>query len=759
MKVNRRVVIASVLILLLVAAWSTTLANAQGLRLGDSSSQYVVQLIAADEGRGGRLTAKWTGSGVIISPDGLILTNCQVAIPRSIWDDSRFDYDLLIVSISLADGDPPQPTYVAEVVQYDAGLDLAVLRITQTLDGSPVASGSLHLPSVAAVGDSDTVQTGDALQVLGYPDTAGSPLFTVDAQVTGFASGRGVAGRAWMRTDASLAGGISGGPAVNAQGELVAVAAVGAAGSADDVLHCRFSEDTNGDGNTDQSDLCVATGGATGALRPVNLAAAMIQAASAGIEPEPTTSAFPTTAPPPTATPAPGPTRTVTPTGPRIARTIFAPSVNDYDQPWTVVGSFPSGAEDIYLLFDYVDFQDDALWHPVLVYEGEVYNDVWEAETWWGGRQGTSWVSIHNEPLVDGLYEFVFYLDDQEVGSASVHVGGQASTEPTISNVAFSAGGYEGYILPTGAAEVEVTFDYDNFGQGDTWSYVWYRDGEEIDNGDGPALNGSSGTAVTTLPVRGGLDEGTFRLDLYVGNRLAATADFIAGSGVGGGELFGPITFAPDIDRNEQPMNPGTTLDYGTKNIYAFFDYQGMREGWTWTRQWYLDGQAVTTADDTWKYGESGEDYWVAIGSDDSLPQGEYRLELYVEDELVQQGTVSISGSGAPIPTPTPVSNGVEFYGILYDAATNRGIPGAFFLVLRPGITADEFTWAEDEVYTWAQADSFGYYELPLLLIRGETYSVIIGAEGYHSVAEDGIYVGDDADSSYEIDIALTKVR
>ncbi len=753
MRARRSPLIAFVLIAVLISL-NLTLAAAQGVRMGDSDAQPVaVQLIAADEGRGGRLTAKWAGSGAIISPDGLILTNCQVAVPRAIWDENQFDYDLLIVAIPMAEGQPPQPTYIAEVVQFDAALDLAVLRITETLDGSPVAPGSLRLPSVP-MGDSEAVQTGESLQVLGYPDTAGSPLAALAARVTGFSSGRGLSGRAWIRTDAAMSGGVSGGPAVNAAGELVAIAAVGAAGSADDVLHCRFVNDTNGDGAVDQRDLCAATGGATGALRPVNLAAAMIQAASVGIDPAPT--AFPV----PTSTPAPIPTRSVTPTGPRLTRVIFAPAINDYDQPWTVMESFPSGTTDIYVLFDYADFRDEAIWHTVLVYNGEAYDDIWSPETWWGGSQGTSWVSINSDPLTDGAYEFIFYLDDQEVGSAAVNVGGPASSEATISNVSFAAGGYEGYILPSNVDSVDVSFDYANFGPADRWAHLLYLEGEEILRSDPQAARGASGTASSIISVPGGLAEGSYRLDLYIGDRLAATSDFIVSSEVGGGELFGPITFAPDIDRNEQPVNPGTQISYGAKTIYAFFDFQGMRDGWQWTRQWYLNGEAVTTANDTWAYGESGEAFWVSIGSRDALPQGEYLLELYVEGNLVQQGAVSIGdGRPAPTPAPAPVRDGVEVHGAIYDSASGRGIPGGFFLVLNPGVTVDRFTWAEDEIYTWAETDKGGYYVLPLPLVRGQTYSMIVGAEGYRAIAEDGVLVGDNVESPLELDIALTKVK
>ncbi|NPV07105.1 MAG: trypsin-like peptidase domain-containing protein [Anaerolineae bacterium] len=752
------------LALMVLLAWfGSDMAAAQGPRQHDANLPTVVQLTAVDEGRGGRLTAKWTGTGTLISADGLILTNCQVAIPRVIWDDRLFDYDLLVVSLVVQPGQPPQPTYVAEVVQYDAALDLAVARITQRLDGSPVTPRSLGLP-FASVGDSDALQAGDSLQVLGYPGL-GADMASLEAQVTRFASGRGVAGRAWIGTDADLGGGISGAPAFDAQGSVVGVVAVGAAGSADDVLHCRYMDDTNGDGLVDQNDQCTNTGGSTNAIRPINLAATIIQAASLGVEPQPTSLPFPTAIPQPTVTPepeatvTPGPRPTPRPVGPRITRAIFAPAINEYDQPVTVVQSFPSGTEDIFLVFDFAGFVDGPVFQPMLDYEGTLYDNIWSPYSWGWGPTGTSWLSIHAEPLADGLYQFILYFDNQEVGTASVRVGGPADTGPSLANITFTAGGAKGYLLPAGADRVDVTFDYRNMTPSDSWSYVWYLDGEEIDSGQGGTLPGTSGTADFALTARGGLEEGVFRLDLYVGDRLSATSDFLATSQAEQ-DFFGPITFAEGVDRNDQPVNPGTVFRYGLKELYAFFDYRGMQDGWEWSRQWYIDGRSVTSMADTWAFGESGEDFWVAINSSrDPLPQGEYLLELYVRGELVQQATCTIGGGPAPTPTPLPPRAGVEMYGTIYDAATGRGIKGAFFLVLQPGITTATFTWDENQVYTWAETDQWGYYELALPLVRGETYSMIVGAEGYVLIAEDGIYIGQDAEPSYQIDIALTRIR
>jgi len=711
--------------------------------------QSVVQIIAADEGRGGRLIPKWSGSGVLISADGLILTNCQVAMPRLIWDDPNFDYDLLIVALAASPDEPPEATYLAEVAQYDAGLDLAVLQITQTLDGSPVNTKKLELPALA-LGDSDALAAGDTLDIFGYTGLPGEPLSSMAGAITGFSTGRGIKGRAWIRTDAQIEGGFSGGPAVNKDGEVVGIVAAGAAGNADEVVQCRYEEDTNRDGVVDQNDTCAATGGTIGTLRPVNLAQALIKAAASAVAPEPTP------------VPQPKPTRQAPAVEASVSRLIFAPEIDEYEQPVTVVEALPSGAEAIYLFFDYENFEDGTSWQPVLIVNGETQEDVWSVNQWEGGPQGTWWIGITGEPeLDDGTYEFVITYGGEELGSATIEVGGPEEAYPTFSHIVFSGGGKEGSLLPASAKEVQAAFRYSDMTRTTPWSYIWYFRGEELESGEGRPFSRASGTASLTLASDQGFEMGTYRLGLYIEQRLAATADFVLGGGAEGPTL-GPITFAEGVDRQGNPVRPGTAFKSGLKELYAFFDYDGMQDGWGWSWNWYLDGKLLTEARQTWQFGERGRNAWVRIRSKDALPDGRYGLYLFIEGEFAQYGECTVGGK-APKPTPTPKwptkEEGVEIYGRIVDADTGRGIAGAYFAVLQPGITVAEFEGDESQVYTIAETDRKGYYELPLPLARDETYSIIVVAEGYRPIAEDDIYVSEDTESPLEVNVELSKER
>jgi S1-C subfamily serine protease len=112
------------------------------------------------------------GSGTIVSPDGLILTNQHLITPAGVNDklaeleaqlakdgkqaELAVDPERFMVAIS--DGRHlPEPRYSAWVAASDPDLDLAVLRIDSDARGGPLDLAALHLP-VAPLGDSDAIK-------------------------------------------------------------------------------------------------------------------------------------------------------------------------------------------------------------------------------------------------------------------------------------------------------------------------------------------------------------------------------------------------------------------------------------------------------------------------------------------------------------------------------------------------------------------------------------------------------------------------
>ncbi|MGZ8502277.1 MAG: trypsin-like peptidase domain-containing protein [Candidatus Limnocylindrales bacterium] len=169
------------------------------------------------------------GSGTILSADGLILTNAHVAMP-SAAGLNIYDHDPtpvrdpagLVIAIVDSEDLPPVQRYRARVVAADGYLDAALIQIDRNLDGSPIAPGQLHLPTIA-LGDSDALRVGDKLTVVGFPGIGGNTISLSSGEVSGFLGDDRIGSRAWLKTSAIVSHGNSGGLAADAEGRIVGI--------------------------------------------------------------------------------------------------------------------------------------------------------------------------------------------------------------------------------------------------------------------------------------------------------------------------------------------------------------------------------------------------------------------------------------------------------------------------------------------------------------------------------------------------------
>lgn len=678
------------------------------------------------------------GSGTIISPDGLILTNCHVADPLRMGMSSqeipRIDY--LGVSLTIRSDQLPKLSYLAEVVAADPYLDLAVIRVTHKLDLSPVNRASLNLPYLD-MGNSDDLEIGDELNIFGYPGIGGETLTFTRGVVSGFTLDAAIDGRAWIKTDTTIAGGNSGGTAVNQDGLLVGVpteAGRGGLGDRNEYVDCRPVADTNGNNRLDSGDTCVPIGGFINALRPVKLAAPLIQAARAGLDYQGARDE-----------PAPEPS-----TGrARLGNFFFAPGVNEFDQPTTVIHSLPSGARSLYLFFDYEGMADGMTVEMVASLDGQEQPDLGlPPGPWSGGPEGSWWIGYQDQDLHDGNLEMTVLVDGVEAGGAAIQIGGRPQALPTFSNLVFSLSEAPGggprepaVLFPAGTELLYAFFDYANLSPGTSWTSTWWAGSEVALSEDEPWDSAAEGTYVIELSIRDGLEPGAYRLDLYIDDRLAATSNFwVTGLADGPGAYFEPFVFAEGIDRNGQPLAPAASFAPGLEELHAFSGYSGMNDGLDVTVNWYLEGEKVVEWPNQWAGGQEGIWHDFLYANSGTLPDGEYGLELLVEGQVLRQGSAMVGSAPRPTPVPRP-ETGIPGFGTVTDADTGRPIEGATLLILNPGITVDAFNWVDEEVYTAASTDRRGYFEFPRLLVPNTCYSIIIGAENYWPFGQDDVCI------------------
>jgi len=160
------------------------------------------------------------GSGTIISPDGYVLTNFHVVGDL----DTGFAHEWHGVYLTdpRAPDQAPAFTYWARFVAGDPRHDLAIVQIVEDADERALPAG-FTFPSMP-VGDSNTLIPGDPITVVGYPGISGATITFTSGIISGFLGEDLTAGgKQWIKTDAKLARGNSGGAAFDENGVLIGI--------------------------------------------------------------------------------------------------------------------------------------------------------------------------------------------------------------------------------------------------------------------------------------------------------------------------------------------------------------------------------------------------------------------------------------------------------------------------------------------------------------------------------------------------------
>ena len=202
------------------------------------------------------------GSAVVVRSDGILVTNCHVIINTR---TSR-PYDELYLSLS-SDGETSTAPnrYRVTLLLMNKDYDLALLRADSDAAGKPLPK-SFTFPSIE-LGDSKKIKLLDDLFIIGFPEKGGSSV-TVNR---GVVEGKDILGN-WIKTDARVIHGNSGGAAVNGEGRLIGIPTK--------VVADEQPVDTNGDGFPDDYRRY----GAVGFLRPSHLVAELLAKLDGGGE-------------------------------------------------------------------------------------------------------------------------------------------------------------------------------------------------------------------------------------------------------------------------------------------------------------------------------------------------------------------------------------------------------------------------------------------------------------------------------------------
>ena len=185
----------------------------------------------------------WTGSGSIVADGSYVLTNQHVA--------GNGECDL---TVWLTDSTTTSPTkyLTGQFVEADSSRDLAIIRMVDS-GGVPYVDET-RTPLKFS---NSLPKLGDKLTILGYPGLGGSSITLTSGDFSGVDSSEDFD---FLKTTANMNPGVSGGAALNSDGELVGIPTAGRGA----VVACN-----------QQSD-CVANGSTIGLLRPVSLASELL---------------------------------------------------------------------------------------------------------------------------------------------------------------------------------------------------------------------------------------------------------------------------------------------------------------------------------------------------------------------------------------------------------------------------------------------------------------------------------------------------
>ncbi len=701
---------------------------------------------------GNDLYVTCVGSGTIVSRSGLILTNAHNTLVSE-----NCPGDTLIIALSIRLDEPPIAEYRAEIAQADTGLDLALLRITRQLDGRLINPDKLALPFVE-LADTTSAQLDETITIVGYPGIQNDPVSAVRGTIIGFVS-EPRSDPAWIKTRAEIPGVMSGGGAYTNDGKLVGIPTTAPLTRQSANGNCLPIQDTNRDGLVNSNDDCIAIGDFINSLRPASLARLLLRGASLGLSVENLTTSS---------------NQSKSSGSPTFKRLFFSPAVNEAGQPTSVIKSLPAGSNSLYLFFDYENMT------PETVYELRVTRDGILDPTfslapvrWSGGERGLWYIGSSGQPWPIGNYEFTLLANGVTSPNSITRllIGGAPSEAPSFSDLTFGlldplgkpVG--NGYVLPSGSATASAQFIYHNMQKGTNWTAIWYLNGSELTQARTSDIWNAetNGVINTSIKSQDGLPAGSYRLELYIENGLAATSDFtIAGAQQGAlPQIFTNMRFTT-ANTSEEALTaiPISTFPTAINTLYLLFDWQQMAPGTLWEMTWSVDGDVFYEQVSPWNTNESGQNFLFRFTNPAGIPDGTYSVELRVNNIVLAKTQAQIGIGQLPIDRFAQAS-GIQMRGQILDADTHQGISGVTFILISPEFSVSEFDWNQNKIFATAVTDQNGFFEInrPLELSTKDkpvAYSAIITAEGYLPISADGIEVDDKTENPLNLVIYLT---
>jgi S1-C subfamily serine protease len=439
-----------------------------------------VQVIVPDN-RGNLISG---GSGTVIDAGaGYILTNYHVMGEReagTLYNDEG----LAVIGINPANlRGVPVFKYTARVVGADPEIDLAVLQIFGLFDDAGAAlPRNLGLTDVER-GQSAGLMIGDPIYVLGFPGLGGDTVTYTEGAVSGYLDEDRDGVEEWIKTDAEINHGNSGGLAVDEAGDFIGVPTAG------------YSD--------------AESAGKISLIRPGDLALQYFDAWTLG-QPAPAAAG-----------------------GAQVVKVEFGTGVSRTGAIRNPAARFDAGITDLYASFEVAGFRNGQQLTYTWYYDGAEQGG--ESYEWVRGERGRDWVSITNGAgLADGLYELELALGGRVLYRGGAVVGEQqaAPRAGALGPITFAAGVEEDG-TPVGAAtefanvgEVFAIFPGAGLADGVLLKSAWSFEGDVVLEDEAPWTGGPTEVAWTSITHESGLPVGRYTLELFLDGTQVQSGGF-----------------------------------------------------------------------------------------------------------------------------------------------------------------------------------------------------------------------------------------
>ena len=178
-------------------------ASQEGLRRAVLATVRII----TGEASAGEFVGQATGSGVIIDPKGLVVTNHHVVFRP---DGAPYQQAWAGLVDPHNQRQAPNRAVRLKVVADDAKSDLTVLQIVGDASRGPYP--------FLRFGSSDVLSYGSTVSLVGFPVSGGTTTTVTRAGVVGMDERDG-----WIKVDGGMMHGVSGGAAVDERGDLVGI--------------------------------------------------------------------------------------------------------------------------------------------------------------------------------------------------------------------------------------------------------------------------------------------------------------------------------------------------------------------------------------------------------------------------------------------------------------------------------------------------------------------------------------------------------